>query len=346
MSTALTRTGPQEIKRVKGYSDKALDWPKLGNWKLGAEFRNTSKEHPENLDCFRPPDTFDAEQWCGDPMPKELQIELPSDNPELCLTDQLEWWGDQEGLKCKGDGETALRKGEDGWTERPCTCEMLHAKSGCGYRLRLWFLMPKVPGIGVWQLGSSSTTTSSRLRGDIQMIRTVFGRLTGIPLVLWREATDFHPLVKIKGKKRRIKTTHHIPRIKTAETMELANDDTGEIEEVAVTIDLLRKMSAQLGAATPALPGSRPPAADGSEDMPRDLIANATPEYPDGEEPEPEPDGWGEAAAATDDDDPGAEPEVYDEPEPEPEEDADTTGATEPGAEPAPGEKPAQTRIF
>lgn len=322
---------PQAVKRVKGISDRPLSWPKLGNWHLGAEYRNTGKEHPENLDCFRPPPGFDAERWCGAAEPEELHIELPSDNSELNITDQLEWWGDQEGLKCRGDGETAERKGDEGWESMGCPCDMLTAKSGCSYKLRLWFLLPKAPGFGVWQIVSSSPVTVDRLRGDMQMIQTVFGRLTNIPLILWREPTEFHPLVTIKGKKRRIKTTHHIPRIKVAETMELANEDTGEIEEVPVTIHLMRKMSAQFQTAgRPMLQGAGPPAQEAPEDISSDLEPNMTPVYPEGEEPPPEPDPWEQAA-----EDPGPEPPVYDEPEPEPEEDdepePEPTGATPEG---------------
>lgn len=327
---AMELANHQAVKRVKGISDRPLSWPRLGKWYLGAKYRNTDAKRPSNLNYFRAPEEFDVERWCGSAKPEELQIELPSDNPELCLTDQLELWGSQEGLKCYGDGEHAQRMGPEGWNDQVCHCDMLKP-GGCSYKLRLWFLMPKVPGLGVWQLSSASPVTADRLRGDMQMIQTVFGRLTRVPLVLWRQSTEFHPMVTGKdGKKRRIKATQPIPRIRVAEMMELAHPETGEIEEVAVTIDLMRRMSAQFEASgQPALRGEVPPVNEAPEDMPRDLVDNATPVYPEGEEPPEEPDPW--AAAA---EEPEPEPPVYDEPEPEPEEDA---GAVEPEPEGKPG---------
>jgi hypothetical protein len=197
---------------IKGESD-ILRPVRIGKIRLGLMIQEPGKKpHPKATNYFVVPDSI--KQYTG-PEPKTLKIMFPTDNPEEFAPQYLKLYHTTQGLVCKGDGTVSRRKVDmatgavadhntQEWTWRDMTCNKEtcpeYLKGDCRRNMNLMFLMPDVPGIGVWQLDTSSFWSHVNVNSCIELIRSFTrktpddpGHIRGIPLVLSLEAKEVTP---------------------------------------------------------------------------------------------------------------------------------------------------------
>jgi len=192
---------------IKGLTEQ-LRLPRLGKIRLG-EKRLSKKgvEYPVALDYFVVPEEVKA--IYGD-KPRQLDIMFPADDENIIFPQHYKRYGKQKGLICKGDGEEATRMTDEGRME-----EIACPGKDCKYfqkgeckaigNLQVWLW--KVPGLGVYQIDTSSINSILNINGGIRTIKGIFGRIRWIPLVLKVEMQEAHPLVEQNGRTQRIATT-------------------------------------------------------------------------------------------------------------------------------------------
>lgn len=205
---------------IKDVSD-ARRIPRLGKIRLGVKREEPGKHpYPKATDYFVVPD--DIKEYVGE-KPKELQIMFPSDDQELVAPQYLRCYGISHGLVCWGDGEKSHRKidvhtgemaGRDTidweWQNWDCnTADCSEYGARCRRVMNLIFLLPNIPGLGVWQLDTSSFYSIREINSSLEMIRSITGgRIAFIPLTLALGPVDVFP----SGEK---KKTVHILHIKS-----------------------------------------------------------------------------------------------------------------------------------
>lgn len=121
------------------------------------------------------------------PEPKELPIMFPIEEAEIFFQQWYKSYGFNV-LKCKGDGANAITWDEEkgGMKTIECPCERL-ANKKCNKVAILQFLLPDVPGAGVWQISTTSRNSIIDINSSVDYIRAICGRVRMIPLVLKRE---------------------------------------------------------------------------------------------------------------------------------------------------------------
>lgn len=189
---------------IKGLSD-IRRLPRLGSIHLGVKKTASSgKEYPAEVDYFVCPP---AVQAVFGEKPTELRIMFPVDNDGVFF----QQWNKRYTtslLQCKGDGEKAFTWGDDGnMKEIPCPCEKLGAE--CKPIGTLQFLIPDVPGAGVWQITTSSKTSIVDVNSSIAFVRATCGRVHMIPLILKREKREMQ---RVEGGQTK-KSTHYTLKI-------------------------------------------------------------------------------------------------------------------------------------
>lgn len=138
--------------------------------------------HPKASDYFVcPPEVVKALSLPE--KPRELPIMFPSDDHERLFPQSYKMYR-RAGLYCAGDGETAKRWDDTGnLTERPCPCEYLDSEE-CGPVATLNFLLPDVPGIGIYQITTGNKASIVSLNTAFDEFTVMFGGLRGIPFLL------------------------------------------------------------------------------------------------------------------------------------------------------------------
>lgn len=165
---------------IYGISDfKRL--PRLGKIKLGKK-QKTQKgtEYPIQTKYFVCPENI---QEIYGPEPQELDIMFPLNDTEIVFPQYLKQYG-KTGLKCKGDGKTAMAMIGGILKEKTCTPGASEC-AGCKPIGVLNVILPKVPGFGVWQVWTSSWNSIVNLNSSIDMIKAMTGgKIAFIPLKL------------------------------------------------------------------------------------------------------------------------------------------------------------------
>jgi len=167
--------------------------PRLGKIKLG---KKDGKKNgaPLQTKYFICPE---AVQAVYGKTPTELDIMFPLDDQEIVFPQYRKQYG-QTGLKCKGDGRSAMAMVDGRLIERACTPDAPEC-SGCRPIGILNLLLPQVPGFGVWQIWTGSWNSIVNLNSGLDMIRTITGgRIAFIPLKLQLRAHQ--ATVNRKGK--------------------------------------------------------------------------------------------------------------------------------------------------
>lgn len=169
-------------------SNKACNCKKNGNPEPNCRVcKGTGFIHyPKEVDHFVCPKEVEA---VFGPDPKELKIMFPVENQEVFFQQWYKRYG-FELLKCMGDGNKAMTWDEkDGCLKQiDCPCEELEKKR-CSISATLQFLLPDVPGAGVWQINTGSKNSIIDINSSIDYIREICGRIKLIPLVLKRVET-------------------------------------------------------------------------------------------------------------------------------------------------------------
>ncbi|MBA7578951.1 hypothetical protein ES708_20817 [subsurface metagenome] len=180
--------------------------PRLGKIRLGIKVEPVGKNpYPRATDYFVVPD--EIKDHVGT-MPKKLNIMFPTEKAGEFAQQWLRCYSFTQGLICKGDGSTAIRKidVETGdiarhttqewvfkdWGCDPDTCEQYLEKQ-CRRVMNLLFLLPDVPGIGVWQLDTTSFYSIVNINSCADLIRRICGRISFIPLTLSLEPLEVSP---------------------------------------------------------------------------------------------------------------------------------------------------------
>jgi hypothetical protein len=191
-----------EVKMpIKGLSDQKR-LPRLGKIHLGVKAKNAEgKEYPKAVDYFVCPPEVQA---VFSEKPKLLRIMFPVENPDEFASQFYKMYSAGRGLMCKGDGVKANRLCDSGTgklagrdsvnteiAEVECTgreCE--YYGKYCSEVMSLQFLLPEVPGLGVWQIDTGSINSIRNVNSAVELIRNVAGHVAGIPLSLTLEPQD------------------------------------------------------------------------------------------------------------------------------------------------------------
>ncbi len=181
--------------------------PRLGKVRLGIKVEPEGKNpYPRATDYFVVPD--EIKQFVGD-TPKKLNIIFPTEEVDKFAQQWLRCYSRTQGLVCKGNGVKATRKVDvetgdiahsttqewvfrDDWGCDPDTCEQYLEKQ-CRRVMNLLFMMPDVPGLGCWQLDTTSFYSIVNINSCIDLIRSICGRISFIPLTLSLEPLEVSP---------------------------------------------------------------------------------------------------------------------------------------------------------
>ncbi len=201
-----------KFTKIKGISD-IRRLPRIAKIRLGVKVisKKTGNEYPKEVDYFVVPEA--VAKIYGD-KPKELDIMMPTNDPEIFFPQSYKAYGADQRLKCKGNGETAERWIEDGLQERTCPCEWLEEKK-CAKRAHLMVFLPKVSLGGVFQLDSGSGRNIVTINSYIDYLFSLIGRCAMIPLKLIREPQK----VQYEGKM----STHYLLRLEYQGNIEEIN---------------------------------------------------------------------------------------------------------------------------
>jgi len=187
---------------IKDLTD-SVRLPRLGKIHLG--IRHPEKGYPMKTDYFvfdkDHPVTPEAHRIFGTE-PRLLRIYIPSEDDNVWCAQYYQSYDMTHGLVCRGDGDKALMM-VDNKTEElagpkseqvslvdiPCPgkeCKHYQAKK-CHERMSLRFLIPELPGLGVWQIDTGSINSILNVNSSASLIRSAFKRISLIPLELTLE---------------------------------------------------------------------------------------------------------------------------------------------------------------
>jgi len=131
--------------------------------------------HPKEVPHFICPKEVKA--MFGDE-PTELDIAFPlsglNENglPDIggLFPQAYKYYGSSRGLKCVGDGETAMKANEKGiFEEVECPCDKFGQKDGCSKRASLFFFIPKITMGGIYVIDSGSYNTMVDVQSGIYL---------------------------------------------------------------------------------------------------------------------------------------------------------------------------------
>ncbi len=182
---------------IKGVSD-IIRLPRLGKIRLGEKVSQPGKAtYPKPVDYFVCPP--EVQKALGQEKPKELHIMFPTDDPSQFTSQWLKAYSQTQGLTCIGDGDTCRRKVDTKtgaiadhntqtweWKEGlPCDPQecRLYLKKGCKRVMNLQFILPAVPGFGVWQIDTSSFYSIVNINNLVKLLLSC-GRCRLVPVTL------------------------------------------------------------------------------------------------------------------------------------------------------------------
>lgn len=185
---------------IKDLSDD-VRIPRLGKFHLG--YKDPAKKGaPVKTDYFVMPkehSSYEQLVKAFGEKPKEFRILIPVEDEEQWASQFYKAYNLTRGLVCKGDGENAMRmidtktkslpvKDTETVTmvDMPCLgkeCPEYKTKK-CGEVMNLRFMLPEIPGLGVWQIDTGSINSILNINSCAKVIKKTFGRLTLIPLIL------------------------------------------------------------------------------------------------------------------------------------------------------------------
>lgn len=183
--------------------------PRLGKIHLGVKTTTNkqggAKDYPKAVDYFVCPDEVKA--IYGE-KPRELDIMLPVEDLNQFAPQFLRSYTQSQGLVCIGDGVNAHRKVDTDtgamassktlnwtWRDMPCNpqeCPEYSTKK-CRRVLNFLFLLPRVPGLGAWQIDTSSYNSIININSAARMIKAILGRCSMIPLTLVLRPQEVSP---------------------------------------------------------------------------------------------------------------------------------------------------------
>ena len=194
-----------------------LRMPRLGKLHLG--YRDEKKKGaPTATDYFVCPD--EVKKVYGD-KPKQLPIMIPTEDSEYWASQYYRAYSQTRGLICRGDGEIYHRMvdietkeiaSKDtknvAWVDGVCAgqdCPIYQDKK-CNEMMCLQFMLPDVPGVGVWQVDTGSINSIRNINSEAHLIRRLCGHISMLPLFLTLEPEEKQ--IPETGKKRQLYFLH------------------------------------------------------------------------------------------------------------------------------------------
>ena len=276
---------------INGFAADRIE--RLGKIRLGIRIpgsKDPSKTYPRATEYFVVPPEVQAVH--GE-KPTELPIMFPTPDVDEWLSHYYRCYSQSYGLVCIGNGIKANQKTdkstgaivdretkEGNWEWREVSCEgeecPYFEKKACRGMMFLNVILPKVPGIGVYQLVTGSRNSRMNILSMINTLQKMASRVNAtidfVPFTLSLEPQTANP---IGGKQKTIYVVHlRAGDLKIEDFMRLATS---------------RSMRERLRLAAPA---AQTPEEAAKEELPEDL------EFPlDEPEAEPPSKGKGKAAA-------------------------------------------------
>lgn len=179
----------QKFTRIKGAYSEVRYLPRIGKIRLGIKVRSPKgAEYPRETKHFVVPPEVAAIYGTE---PTELDVMFPMDDPEVVFPQKLAWYGKGTGLRCHGNMEEALRRGDDGeWAACACPCDQLKTdqtpKGQCTKVSSLMVLLPHVSMGGCYQINTGSRISTTDINSSMDYILAMVGRIALIPLKLRR----------------------------------------------------------------------------------------------------------------------------------------------------------------
>ena len=129
---------------------------------------------------------------------------IPVEDSDKWASQYYRCYSKTRGLICKGDGETAIRmidlktgamadRDTDKVEMREITCEGRKCpdyKIKCKEIMCLQFLLPEVPGLGIWQIDTGSINSIRNINSAAELIKRAYDRISMIPLRLTLEPIE------------------------------------------------------------------------------------------------------------------------------------------------------------
>lgn len=218
--------------------------PRLGKIRLGT--RHPEKGYPQKADHFVFPkehsDYKKLVELYGEAS-KELRVLIPVEDEETWATQYYRAYNQTYGLVCKGDGEVATRMvdvktkelpdakkpGTVAMMEIPCAgpnCPDYQAKK-CHEVMNLRFILPEVPGLGVWQIDTGSKNSILNINSCARLIKLHFKRISMIPLKL-----TFEP-IQVNNPETGKKQTVYVLNLRTDVTLkQLADAARNQVKQL------------------------------------------------------------------------------------------------------------------
>lgn len=209
---------------IIGLSEK-LRLPRKGKIRLGEKkLSKKGKEYPSTLDYFAVPE--EVTEVYGE-KPRKLDIMFPMEDRDDFFPQWYKRYGHSKGLICKGDGKTATElpqgtglvkdgkpvdeKGDpvdlNDLQMKEIDCEgkecSYYQERECKQVGNLQIILPKVKGLGIYQIDTSSYNSIVNINSGIKLIRGMLervgiNRISWIPLCLEVKMQEAHPVVKGK----------------------------------------------------------------------------------------------------------------------------------------------------
>lgn len=212
---------------IKGLSE-ARRLPRLGKIHLGIKktklVEGREVEYPSAVDYFVCPTEVQA--VFGE-KPKELRVMIPVEDEERWASQYYRCYSQTRGLVCRGDGETCSRmidtdtgalanrnsKNTDWREDLPCEGrDCPEYEKQCREIMNLQFLIPEVPGLGIWQIDTSSINSIRNINSATFLLRGIYRRISFIPLLLTIEPQEVQDT---EGHKRIV----HVLNLRTNQTL-------------------------------------------------------------------------------------------------------------------------------
>ncbi len=213
--------------------------PRLGIIHLGVKLQKKNAkgedvEYPSATDHFVFKDDVLTAKYGQDC--KSLPIMFPVNDPEVFASQFYRAYSTTRGLICRGDGVEANRVTDldtggmataktkpdrIGMVPIECAgrdCPEYQAKK-CGEVMCLQFLLPEIPGIGIWQINTGSINSIVNINSVVGVISGWRQRLSGspsialVPLLLTLESQEV--ISPNDGKKKRV----HVLNLRTTDTI-------------------------------------------------------------------------------------------------------------------------------
>jgi hypothetical protein len=207
---------------IYGISDQ-VRLPRIGHIRLGIKkFTKDGVEYPFATEYFIVPSEivpYLEKLGVENPdKPTSLPVQIPVEDDDIWASQYYKCYSGSRGLTCKGDGKTCnrmidvntgLKAGKDAvsvtWKNEVCVgqeCQYVKDRQ-CKPTLNLQFIMPDVPGLGVWQIDSHCMSIRN-INSDALLLRKVYGRISFIPLYLTLEQEE----TVVAGKKKKVRALH------------------------------------------------------------------------------------------------------------------------------------------